>query len=292
MENEALSLQDRYVSSWKYGIFQEMFISKLVTMEICSKGAPEIKYSILTGRIRWREPGGRSQAPMNHGIMSDFFPMIWDLYCFLSWDDLALIFFWILVDAFEWFFLQWFAPRDVCFRWHHTTHLWSRVESLLKKKNNTKFSKLSATFGSLRDEKKSHSWKDHWFIAAKNEACRMLISPQPTPMCRHNLTSSTPGRREIPSGNKHISLHEKIHQACFEHMKPLVNLDTACWPGIFKAKEYLAFLCASVSTWVVHSKTSWNLACHARSTAVAMGPASTKWSSCMSGSFWLHIKQE
>lgn len=81
------------------------------------------------------------------------------LFSFLRWS--CTDFFSILVDAFEWFFLQWFAPRDVCFRWHHTTHLWSRVEKAFKK-NNTKFSKLSATFGSLRLKKKSlmkRSWK-------------------------------------------------------------------------------------------------------------------------------------
>ena len=160
MENEALSLQDRYVSSWKYGIFQEMFISKLVTMEICSKGAPEIKYSILTGRIRWREPGGRSQAPMNHGIRSDFFPMIWDLYCFLSWDDLALIFF-----GFWWMLSNDFFSNDLLLAMcvsGGTTPPTFGPELRKLKKNNTKFSKLSATFGSLRLKKKSlmkRSWK-------------------------------------------------------------------------------------------------------------------------------------
>ena len=199
-----------------------MFISELVTMEICSKGAPEIKYSILTGRIRWREPGGRSQAPMNHEW---FFPMIWDLDFFLSWNDLALIFFWILVDAFEWFIFPMICSSRCVFQVapHHPPGR-SRVEKALKKTHTQSSANCQQLLVHCGWNKVTH--EKIMKIAGKNEACRMLISPQPTPMCRHNLTSSTPGRREIPSGNKHISLpYEK-------NTKPVSNIWSLLWISI------------------------------------------------------------
>lgn len=158
MENEALSLQDRYVSSWKYGIFQEMFISKLVTMEICSKGAPEIKYSILTGRIRWREPGGRSQAPMNHGIRSDFF----------QWFGIFIVFF--LEMILHWFFFD----SGGCFRMIFSPMICSSrcvfqvaphhpplVQSWESFKKTTQSSANCQQLLVHCGWKKSHSWKDH-----------------------------------------------------------------------------------------------------------------------------------
>ena len=53
----------------------------------------------------------------------------------------------------------------------------------------------------------------------------MLISPQPTPMCRHNLTSSTPGRREIPWNQTYLV-------ALWQNTKPVSNIWSLLWISI------------------------------------------------------------
>lgn len=291
MENEAL----QYPCKIDMFPIENMAFSRRCSFPSLSRWRSALrelqKSSIRSSRAESGE-GNLVVDPKLPWTMSDFFQWFGILIFFFLEMILHWFFFgfwWMLSNDFS---LQWFAPRDVCFRWHHTTHLEGpELRVCWKKKKQHKVQQIVSNFWFTAAEKKVTHEKI-MKTAAKNEACRMLISPQPTPMCRHNLTSSTPGRREIPWNQTYLV-------ALWQNTKPVSNIWSLLWISIQHADLGFSKL---RNTWhfstllylhgSCNSKTSWNLACHARSTAVAMGPASTKWSSCMSGSFLLHIKQE
>lgn len=113
------------------------------------------KSSIRSSRAESGE-GNLVVDPKLPWTMSDFFQWFGDLDYFLSWDNLALIFF----SRFWWMLSNDFFSNDLllamCVSGGTTPPTWTvqSWESAFKK-NNTKFIKLSATFGSLRLKKKS-----------------------------------------------------------------------------------------------------------------------------------------